>query len=54
MRNTIEGAISILDTLLLRFTAMLDPVLATEFAIFIRAALGTHEFARSHRQLHET
>jgi len=53
MRNEIEGTVSILAALLVLFTAMIDPVLAAGLAVFALAALGTHEFARSRRQLEE-
>jgi hypothetical protein len=53
MSNEIEGTISIVAALLVLFTAMIDPVLAAGLAVFVLAALGTHEFARSRRQLHE-
>jgi hypothetical protein len=53
MSNEIEGTASILAALLVLFTAMIDPVLAAGLAVFTLAALGTHEFARSRRQMHE-
>ena len=53
MSNEIEGTVSILAALLVLFTAMIDPVLAAGLAVFALAALGTHEFARSRRQLEE-
>jgi hypothetical protein len=53
MSNEIEGTISILAALLVLFTAMIDPVLAAGLAVFALVALGTHEFARSRRQVNE-
>ena len=53
MRNEIEVTASILAALLVLFTAMIDPVLAAGLAVFALAALGTHEFAQSQRQLEE-
>ena len=54
MSNAIEGTVSILAALLVLFTAMIDPVLAAGFAVCTLTVLGTHEFARSRRQLHKT
>jgi hypothetical protein len=51
--NEIEGTISILIALMVLYTAMIDPVLAAGIAVFALAALGTHECARSRRQLKE-
>ena len=50
MSNEMEGTASILAALLVLFTAMIDPVLATGLAVFALAALGTHEFARNRQQ----
>ena len=51
MNGEIEGTISILTALLVLFTAMLYPGLAVGQAVYAIATLGTHEFARSRRQL---
>jgi len=53
MSDEIEGTVSILAALLVLFTAMIDPVLAAGLAVFALAALGTHQCARSRRQLEE-